>query len=86
VLSSLPALKDPSPIDDRGLCGMNFFNTRYYCERGLPLSIDSRAKILSACDRAFHFGHYMGKRVHIRSCEKWPILREDLCEQDLQIC
>ena len=25
--SSVPALNDPSPIDDMGFCGMNFFST-----------------------------------------------------------
>src|SRR5437764_15245810 len=29
--SSPPELSDPSPIDEIVLCGMNFFNTRYYC-------------------------------------------------------
>jgi hypothetical protein len=27
LLSSVPALNDPSPIDDMGFCGMNFFST-----------------------------------------------------------
>src|SRR5436309_15903661 len=30
--SSPPELSDPSPIDEIVLCGMNFFNTRYYCD------------------------------------------------------
>src|SRR6184192_2356487 len=29
--SSAPELSDPSPIDEIVFCGMNFFNTRYYC-------------------------------------------------------
>src|SRR5450631_1054805 len=28
--SSVPALNDPSPIDDMGFCGMNFFSTPHY--------------------------------------------------------
>src|SRR2546421_7629115 len=27
LFSSVPALNDPSPIDDMGFCGMNFFST-----------------------------------------------------------
>ena len=30
--SSPPELSDPSPIDEIVFCGMNFFNTRYYCK------------------------------------------------------
>src|SRR3954453_11374638 len=30
LLSSVPALNDPSPIDDMGFCGMNFFSTGHY--------------------------------------------------------
>src|SRR5947209_12528112 len=30
LFSSVPALNDPSPIDDMGFCGMNFFSTRHY--------------------------------------------------------
>src|SRR4051812_25925920 len=33
LFSSVPALNDPSPIDDMGFCGMNFFSTRHYGER-----------------------------------------------------
>src|SRR5439155_23303940 len=29
--SSPPELSDPSPIGEIVFCGMNFFNTRYYC-------------------------------------------------------
>src|SRR3954470_1800548 len=39
LFSSVPALSDPSPIDDMGFCGMNFFsigrhygNTRCRCQ------------------------------------------------------
>src|SRR5207248_11365355 len=30
LFSSVPALNDPSPIDDMGFCGMNFFSTAHY--------------------------------------------------------
>src|ERR1700719_2950705 len=30
LVSSDPEINDPSPIEDMGFCGMNFFNTRYY--------------------------------------------------------
>src|SRR5713226_4436500 len=32
VFSSPPEFSDPSPIAEIGFCGMNFFNTRYYCD------------------------------------------------------
>src|SRR3954453_6618133 len=31
--SSRPALNDPSPIEDKGFCGMNFFSTLQYVHR-----------------------------------------------------
>src|SRR6478672_4499436 len=30
LFSSVPALNDPSPIEDMGFCGMNFFSTWHY--------------------------------------------------------
>src|ERR1700750_2685201 len=35
LFSSVPALNDPSPIDDMGFCGMNFFSIgRHYGNTG----------------------------------------------------
>src|SRR5213075_2314260 len=47
--SSVPALNDPSPIDDMGFCGMNFFSTaRHYGEATL------RCQRISGGNHLFH--------------------------------
>src|SRR2546421_6839494 len=36
LFSSVPALNDPSPIDDMGFCGMNFFSTAGHYGNAAP--------------------------------------------------
>src|SRR5436190_23117902 len=41
LVSSEPVVSDPSPIEDMGFCGMNFFNTTLLLWPSNPLSTGS---------------------------------------------
>src|SRR5438477_11778677 len=44
LVSSEPEVNDPSPIEDMGFCGMNFFNTSLLLWPSNPLSTDSHVR------------------------------------------